>query len=233
MRTVWGLWGVGQGPAAIPLLPRPTVRSTEGPGWSGCSWANRTPSFHSLLPLPLPLFSPFAARSYSYEERASFVPEHTHQIWKTLAEVGSGDAREQNGPPLSGGHRSHDLIAAALPTPSPFPNFIRLNCGTGPNRRLYKAPTSLYLQHPPSCVSVLLYGTSCSCPFTADTPASASGRGGAARMKSDNCNWQESRGNAPFNQHSCWIKLHTLCVCLSPSLGISEGWRGAEVGSRD
>lgn len=45
----------------------------------------------------------------------------------------------------------------------------------------------------------------------------------ASRMKSRNCNWQESRGNAPFNQHSCWIKLHTLCVCRSPSLGISEG----------
>lgn len=75
-------------------------------------------------------------------------------------------------------------------------------------------------------VSSLLYGTSCSCPFTMDARASANSSPPslwASRMKSDNCNWQESRGNAPFNQHSCWIKLHTLCVCLSPSLGISEG----------
>lgn len=71
------VWGVGQGPTASPLLPRPTVRSTEG---AGCSWGNRTPSFQSLLPLP-PLFLSFsAALSYPYwgEGGASFVPKHTY-----------------------------------------------------------------------------------------------------------------------------------------------------------
>lgn len=51
------VWGVKQGPAASPLLPHPTVTSTEG---AGCSWANRAPSlFHSLLALPPPFSSPF------------------------------------------------------------------------------------------------------------------------------------------------------------------------------
>lgn len=48
------VWVVREGPAVSPLPPRPTVTSTEGAGWSGCSWANGTPSFHSLLPLPPP-----------------------------------------------------------------------------------------------------------------------------------------------------------------------------------
>lgn len=88
------VWVVRRGPAASPLLPRPAVTSTEGAGWSGCSWANRTPSFHSLLPLPPPFFLSFsAALSYPYwGEGGLLCPKthtHTHKIWKTLAEFGS------------------------------------------------------------------------------------------------------------------------------------------------
>lgn len=86
--AVWGVW---RGPAVSPLLPRPTVTSTEGlDGLDAAGRIGPPPSSLScpFLP-PFPLL--FCCSELSLLGRGGlFCPKtHTHKIWKTLAEFGS------------------------------------------------------------------------------------------------------------------------------------------------
>lgn len=84
------VWGVRQGPAASPFQPHPTATSTEGAGWTGCSWGVQDP----LLPLPLAPSSPYFPLPFCRSELSLlesgglFCPKtHSHNIWKTVVNL--------------------------------------------------------------------------------------------------------------------------------------------------